>query len=90
MTHTLSKSLLIIKVIELIAEKYSISIEEARNKLYSSELINLIDDDETGLYGESPLYVFSLFEQEIKNANWWRYNKLTLYFLNCLISSSGQ
>ena len=69
MTHTLSKSLLIIKVIELIAEKYSISIEEARNKLYSSELINLIDDDETGLYGESPLYVFSLFEQEIKNAN---------------------
>ena len=69
MAHTLSKSLLIIKVIELIAEKYSISIEEARNKLYSSELINLIDDDETGLYGESPLYVFSLFEQEIKNAN---------------------
>lgn len=69
MAHTLSKSLLIIKVIELIAEKYSISIEEARNKLYSSELINLIDDDETGLYGESPLYVFSLYEQEIKNAN---------------------
>lgn len=69
MAHTLSKSLLITKVIELIAEKYSLSIEEARNRLYSSELINLIDDDETGLYGESPLYVFSLFEQEIKNAN---------------------
>ena len=69
MAHTLSKSLLIAKVIELIAEKYSLSIEEARNRLYSSELINLIDDDETGLYGESPLYVFSLFEQEIKNAN---------------------
>ena len=69
MAHTLSKSLLIIKVIELIAEKYSISIEEARNKLYISELINLIDDDETGLYGESPLYVFSLYEQEIKNAS---------------------
>ena len=69
MAHTLSKSLLIIKVIELIAEKYSISIEEARNKLYISELINLVDDDETGLYGESPLYVFSLYEQEIKNAN---------------------
>lgn len=68
MSHTLSKSILIVKVIELIAEKHSISIEEARDKLYSSELIDLIDDDETGLYGESPLYVFSLFEQENKNA----------------------
>lgn len=67
MGHQLAKSVLIVKVTELIAEKYRISISDARNKLYSSELIKLIDDDETGLYGESPLYVFSLFEQEIKS-----------------------
>lgn len=62
MGHVLAKTILISKVIELIADKYKISIEDARNELYLSEVINLIDDDETGLYGESPLYVLSLFE----------------------------
>lgn len=62
MNHVLSKTILISKVIELIASEYGISINEARDKLYNSKLIELIDDDETGLYGESPLYVFSLFE----------------------------
>ena len=64
MEHQLAKTILKIKVTELIAEKYRISISEARDMFYSSDLSNLIDDDETGLYGDSPLYVFSLFEQE--------------------------
>ena len=63
MEHVLSKTILITKVIELIAEHYRISIEEARNMLYESNVVDLIEDDETGLYGESPLYVFSLFEK---------------------------
>lgn len=67
--HQLAKSLLIVKVSELIAQKYRILIDEARDKLYSSDLINLIDDSETGLYGESPLYVFSLFEEISKKTN---------------------
>lgn len=66
MAHNLSKSILIVKVTELIAEKYHLSLAYARDKLYSSDTIKLIEDDETGLYGESPLYVFSLFEKEIK------------------------
>lgn len=69
MEHVLSKPLLVVKVSELIAEKYRVSIAEARDRLYSSNLINDIDDDETGLYGESALYVFSLYEQEIKSTN---------------------
>ena len=66
MNNKLAKTLLISKVSELIAEKYRVSIDEARDLLYSSSLIDLIDDDETGLYGDSPLYVFSLFENEYK------------------------
>ena len=66
MNHKLAKALLISKVSELIAEKYRVSIGEARDLLYESSIINLIDDDETGLYGESPLYVLSLFETEHK------------------------
>ena len=68
MEHLLAKTLLITCVTELIAKKRSISLADARDELYSSEIINFIDDDETGLYGESPLYVFSLFEKE-KNKN---------------------
>ena len=69
MAHQIAKTILISKVIELIADKYKITISEARDRLYSSDLINLIDDDETGLYGESPLYVLSLFEKEDKENN---------------------
>ena len=66
MSHMMVKSILISKVIELIANEYKITIDEARDELYKSNIINLIDDDETGLYGESPLYAFSLFQQEKK------------------------
>lgn len=62
MGHVLAKTILISKVIELIAKYESISISEARDKLYSSDVINLLDDDETGLYGESPLYIYSIYE----------------------------
>ena len=68
MAHELSKTILITKVTELIAKEYRISISKARDMLYNSDVIKLIDDDETGLYGESPLFVFSLFQKEQKNS----------------------
>lgn len=67
MNHVLAKTILKIKVIELIAKKKSVTIEEARDLFYSSETNNLVDDEQTGLYGDSPLYVFSLFEAESNN-----------------------
>ena len=48
MKHTLAKTILIDKVIELIANKYKITLEEARDNLYNSSVIDLRDDDETG------------------------------------------
>ena len=66
--HILSKIILISQVIELIAKKYKLSIEEARNRFYQSEVVEMLDDDETGLYGESALYLLSLYENyELKN-----------------------
>ena len=67
MEHVLSKTILISQTIELIAKKYKIFIEEARDRFYKSEIIDILDDDETGLYGESALYLFSLYEERIKN-----------------------
>ena len=62
MEHVLTKTILISQTIELIAKKYKLSIEEARNKFYQSDVIEMLDDDETGLYGESALYLLSLYE----------------------------
>jgi ribosomal-protein-alanine N-acetyltransferase len=67
MEHVLSKTILISQTIELIAKKYKLSIEEARNRFYQSDVIEMLDDDETGLYGESALYLLSLYEDFLKN-----------------------
>ena len=63
MKHVLAKTILISQTIELIAKKYKLTIEEARNRFYESEVIKLLDDDETGLYGESALYLMCLYEK---------------------------
>ena len=65
MKHTLVKIVITSHVIEYIAEKYKLTIDEARDLFYNSETIKLLSDDETGLYGESFLYVFSLFVEEM-------------------------
>ena len=67
MEHVLSKTILISQTIELIAKKYKLSIEESRNRFYQSDVIEMLDDDETGLYGESALYLLSLYENYFKN-----------------------
>ena len=67
MEHVLSKTILISQTIELIANKYKLSVEEARNRFYESDVIEMLDDDETGLYGESALYLLSLYEKSLKN-----------------------
>ena len=69
MEHVLSKSILISQTIELIAKKYKISIEKARDWFYESEVVGMLDDDETGLYGSSALYLLSLFENNEKKKN---------------------
>lgn len=69
MISNMSKVLIIKKVSELIASKYKISLDEARDRIYSSKLIDFIEDEETGLYGDSPLYVFSIYEELVKYEN---------------------
>ena len=66
MVHVLAKTILISQTIELIAKKYKLSLEEARNQFYQSDIVEMLDDDDTGLYGESALYLLSLFEKHNK------------------------
>ena len=64
MKHEVSKIIIISHVIEMIAEKYRIPLKEARRLFYLSNTINLIEDDETGLYGEDPSFSFQIFVSE--------------------------
>ena len=68
MANTLSKSILISQVTELIAKQYKIKIDDARDLFYQSKVLEMLNDDETGLYGESALYLFSLFQIENNNS----------------------
>ncbi len=60
-TNIGAKIIIISRVIEMISEKYRLLLKESRKLLYQSEVINLIEDDETGLYGEDPSFSFQLF-----------------------------
>jgi hypothetical protein len=61
------KGLIIPEVVKLIAEKYKVGEMEALDMFYASAAAASLDDDETGLYGQSALYIFSLFIEEKEN-----------------------
>lgn len=58
----------------------------ARNKFYQFDAIEMLDDDETGLYGESALYLLSLFDEQSKNeSNTGNIKKINLPFIIILV-----
>jgi hypothetical protein len=65
MAHGLIKATIIPDIIKLIAKKYTVPEQKAMDMFYTSTTVASLDDDETGLYGQSPLYIFSLFVEEM-------------------------
>ena len=51
-------------VIEYIVLDFGIEFDEAMKKFYSSEVFEKLRDTETGLYLESPAYIYGLFQDE--------------------------
>ncbi|ESL02755.1 hypothetical protein GCWU000282_01625 [Catonella morbi ATCC 51271] len=51
-------------LIEIISETQNLEYENAMNLLYNSEIYNKLLDIETGLYRESPAYVYGLLQDE--------------------------
>lgn len=64
--HSLAKMLISTRVTELIANELKLPINKARDLFYCSKACELLNDEETGLYGESPYRTFELF---LKNYN---------------------
>ena len=63
MGHGTIRAATIRTIITLIVEKYRVDEDAALKMFYESPIGVAYADDETGLYGQSANYVFSLFSE---------------------------
>lgn len=61
MSHATVRATNIPEIVKLICEKMHISESEALDAFYCSSTGKSYADDDTGLYGQSALYVYGLF-----------------------------
>lgn len=52
-------------IVDMFATDQNIECDEAMNKFYNSKVFEKLQDIETGLYLESPEYVYDLFKDEM-------------------------
>ena len=64
MSRALYNATVVPEIIKLISEKYNISEDEAMRAFYTSDTAAALNDESTGLYGQSAHFIFSLFIQE--------------------------
>jgi hypothetical protein len=53
-------------LIVMLAEEYNLTPSEAMDILYNSETYAKLKDPKTGLYFQSPAYIYDYLNQEIK------------------------
>ena len=64
MSHHLYNSTVIPEIIELISKYYGIDEKIAMDNFYKSKTLKALNDTDTGLYGQSALYIFSVYQNE--------------------------
>ena len=64
MAHGTIRAATLRTIINLIVEHFSVDEDTALKMFYKSNIGSCYSDDTTGLYGQSALYVFSLFLEE--------------------------
>ena len=67
MSHATVRATNIPEIVKLICENMHMSESEALDAFYSSSTGKSYANDETGLYGQSVLYVYGLFCTEMRN-----------------------
>lgn len=65
-SHHLVKIAILPMVIELLAKEHGISENQALKVLYTSHIGSALDDDSLGLYGQGPIYLQSLIDEDIR------------------------
>ena len=64
MSHGTIRAATLPAIVELIIKNYDVTEDEAIKMFYESHIGSCYADDDTGLYGQSALYIFSLFQEE--------------------------
>lgn len=64
MNHSTTRATILPKIIELIMNEFNMNENEALKAFYSSATGASFSDDDTGLYGQSPYFIFGLFKNE--------------------------
>ena len=65
MSHATVRATILPEIIKLICQKNTVSEMKAIDMFYDSATGANFADDNTGLYGQSPLYIYGLFETEL-------------------------
>lgn len=65
---SLLKDELCIELAGFLMDEFQMSPQEAIDTLYTSETFERLQDDSTGLYYQSPGYVYSFLQNELLNA----------------------
>ncbi len=55
-------------LIAILMETYALSLDEAADRLYNSHTYSLLENEESGLYYQSAVYVFDMLQEELKDA----------------------
>ena len=66
MEHYITRATILPNIIELIMGRYNLSEKDALDTFYRSATGASFADDETGLYGQSPLFIFGLYINEME------------------------
>ena len=65
MEHGTVRAAILPEIIAKIMERYQLDEDTALDRFYRSATGESFADDDTGLYGQSPNYIFGLFKQEM-------------------------
>lgn len=67
--HHLIRATLVPEIAHLIAGRFGISEDEALDRFYKSATAQNLADEENGLYGQSALFIFGLYLEELTRAS---------------------
>ena len=57
------------EIAKFLKDEYSLSIIDALDKIYNSGIYQKLLDTKTGLYLQSPGYIYSYLQEELKASN---------------------
>ncbi len=53
-------------LLAMLMETYELSLDAAADKLYNSRTYSLLENEQTGLYYQSAVYVFDILQEELR------------------------